>query len=58
MWLLGIELRTSGRAVSALNLWAISPAAYAAFNLEIILFPELRVNVTNPHSLNDFLNGK
>ena len=26
MWLLGIELRTSGRAVSALNLWAISPA--------------------------------
>jgi hypothetical protein len=22
----GIELRTSGRAVSALNLWAISPA--------------------------------
>ena len=26
MWLLGIELRTSGRAVSALNRWAISPA--------------------------------
>jgi hypothetical protein len=26
MWLLGIELRTSGRAVSALNHWAISPA--------------------------------
>jgi hypothetical protein len=25
MWLLGIELRTSGRAVSALNCWAISP---------------------------------
>jgi len=25
MWLLGIELRTSGRAVSALNQWAISP---------------------------------
>jgi hypothetical protein len=25
-WLLGIELRTSGRAVSALNLRAISPA--------------------------------
>ena len=26
MWLLGIELRTFGRAGSALNLWAISPA--------------------------------
>jgi hypothetical protein len=26
MWLLGIELRTSGRAVSALNRRAISPA--------------------------------
>jgi hypothetical protein len=26
MWLLGIELRTSGRATGALNLWAISPA--------------------------------
>ena len=26
MWLLGIELRTSGRAGTALNLWAISPA--------------------------------
>ena len=26
MWLLGIELMTSGRVVSALNLWAISPA--------------------------------
>jgi len=25
MWLLGFELRTSGRAVSALNYWAISP---------------------------------
>jgi hypothetical protein len=26
MWLLEIELRTSGRTVSALNCWAISPA--------------------------------
>jgi hypothetical protein len=26
MWLLGIELRTSGRAVSTLSHWAISPA--------------------------------
>jgi len=31
MWLLGIELRTSGRAVSALNLWAISPALLLLF---------------------------
>jgi hypothetical protein len=31
MWLLGIELRTSGRAVSALNLWAISPAPNTCF---------------------------
>lgn len=28
MWLLGIELMTSERAVSALNYWAISPAAF------------------------------
>jgi hypothetical protein len=26
MWLLGIEFRTSGKAVRALNCWAISPA--------------------------------
>jgi hypothetical protein len=26
MWLLGFELRTSRRAISALNHWAISPA--------------------------------
>ena len=31
MWLLGIELRTSGRAVSALNRWAISPAPVIKF---------------------------
>ena len=31
MWLLGIELRTSGRAVSALNHWAISPVPYLCF---------------------------
>ena len=28
MWLLGFELRTSGRVVSALNCWAISPAPW------------------------------
>jgi hypothetical protein len=31
MWLLGIELRMSGRAVSAFNLWAISPAPVVVF---------------------------
>jgi len=31
MWLLGIELRTSGRAVGALNHWAISPAPHFSF---------------------------
>jgi hypothetical protein len=31
MWLLGIELRTSGRAVGALNRWAISPAPETVF---------------------------
>ena len=29
MWLVGIELRTSGREVSALNCWAISPVPRA-----------------------------
>jgi hypothetical protein len=31
MWLLGFELRTSGRAVSILNHWAISPASVFFF---------------------------
>jgi hypothetical protein len=31
MWLLGVELRTSGRAVGALNRWAISPAQENSF---------------------------
>ena len=31
MWLLGIELRTYVRAVSALNLWAISPAPWFSY---------------------------
>ena len=33
MWLLGIELRTLWRAVSAPNRWAFSPAQDAAFQL-------------------------
>ena len=36
MWLLGIELRTSGRADSALTLWAISPAL-VLISLNLIL---------------------
>jgi hypothetical protein len=35
MWLLGIELRTFRRAVSALNHWAISPAPRKDFKKEI-----------------------
>ena len=31
MWFLGIELRTYVRAVSALNLWAISPAPWFSY---------------------------
>jgi hypothetical protein len=36
MWLLGIELRTSGRAASALNCWAISPDPGSNFLLQIM----------------------
>ena len=32
MWLLGLELRMSGRAASAVNLWAISPAQERILN--------------------------
>jgi hypothetical protein len=31
MWLLGIELRTSGKEVSALSLWAISLVPHSQF---------------------------
>jgi hypothetical protein len=31
MWVLGIELRSSGRAVSALNFWAVSLALVTWF---------------------------
>ena len=37
MWLLGIELGTSGRAASALNLWAISPAQEIIIIIIIII---------------------
>jgi hypothetical protein len=35
MWLLGIELRTSGRSVSALNRQAISPETRSLSGLEL-----------------------
>ena len=38
MWLLGIELRTSGRTASALNLCAISPALSMSFILAMLDF--------------------
>ena len=38
MWLLGIELRTSGRAASALNRWAISPACFHSFLIQVFCF--------------------
>jgi len=45
MWLLGIELRTSGRAVSAFNHWAISPASWCFLSVICSLFIYL---VTSP----------
>ena len=36
-WVLGIELRTPGRAVSVLNGCAISPALEAFFQLKLLL---------------------
>ena len=49
MWLLGIELRTSGRATGALNHWAISPAptggvlrqGLAQVGLKLLVLPQL-----------------
>ena len=38
MWLLGIELRTSGRAVSTLNYWAIFPALGEHIPQHILFF--------------------
>jgi hypothetical protein len=37
MWLLGIELRTFRRAVSALTCWALSPALVLPFLRDLIL---------------------
>jgi hypothetical protein len=37
MWLLGVELRTSGRAANALNCWTISPAPSVFLFLRQIL---------------------
>jgi hypothetical protein len=42
MWLLGIELRTSGRAVSVLNHWAISPAHCFLVVFVVVVFKWMR----------------
>ena len=46
MWVMGFELRTSGRAVSALNHWAISPAQYFFLKRFIYLFYVCEYTVT------------
>jgi hypothetical protein len=59
MWLLGFELRTSGRAVSVLNLGAISPASrksyYFTFNYVYVCLglctPENHLEVLDPQEL-------
>jgi hypothetical protein len=51
MWLLGIELRTSGRAVIALHLWAISPAPFPfTFNILIFISSHSTMSATSPSS--------
>jgi hypothetical protein len=45
MWLLGIELRTSRRAVSALNCRAISPAL--CYQFKYLGISEKSLNVEN-----------
>jgi hypothetical protein len=42
MWLLGIELRTSGRGVGALNRWAISPALITSVLVSKILIIDIK----------------
>jgi hypothetical protein len=44
MWLLGIELRTLGRAVSDLNCWAISPAPVVGFINKDVLKSIYKIN--------------
>lgn len=36
-WFLGSELRTSGRAASAFNCWAISPVKQQSFLNDIVI---------------------
>lgn len=49
MWLLGIELRTSGRAVRALNHWVISPAPKHGSNLtRLFFFGEFSLQICSP----------
>jgi hypothetical protein len=58
MWLLGIELRTSGRAVSALSYWAISPAHNSPFKDSLCchtLSPHARAHYWVVPSWKDYL---
>ena len=52
MWLLGFELRTFGRAVGALNRWAISPPPrYFLFTFQMMspfLFPLWKPTIPSP----------
>jgi hypothetical protein len=51
MWLLGIELRTFGRAVSTFNPQAISPALVALLNqLTSFLYGEVHLSKCIPSS--------
>jgi hypothetical protein len=46
LWLLRIELRTSGRAASALKLWAISPAWETLLNLRVSFGPPIMTGMS------------
>jgi len=52
MWLLGIELRTPGRAVVALNHWAIPPAQVISFLQEWVTKQSALNTCTLPFSNN------
>jgi hypothetical protein len=48
MWLLGIEFRTSGRAVSALNHWAISPTPLITLSFVLIFLKMYSLYIDAP----------
>jgi hypothetical protein len=51
MWVLGFELRTSRRAVGALNCWAISPAPFYLFFFTLDFIFLLVHSLTVPHPI-------